>query len=69
MKTNETGHAKNVANFEQLISFCTGYGATYNPAKAALKLTALNTLFTTAQTSLATVKDKFNAYSVAVDAR
>ncbi|HNW97454.1 MAG TPA: hypothetical protein PKK00_03450 [Bacteroidales bacterium] len=69
MKTNETGHARNVANFEQLISFCTGYGTTYNPAKASLKLTALNTLLTAAQTSLATVKDKHNAYSLAVDAR
>jgi hypothetical protein len=29
---------KNVASFEDLISFCTGYGATYNPSKAALKL-------------------------------
>jgi hypothetical protein len=39
----ETGHAKNVATFEDLISFCTGYGATYNPSKAALKLPALTT--------------------------
>ena len=23
---SETGHSKNVANFEDLISFCTGYG-------------------------------------------
>ena len=41
--TTETGHAKNVATFEDLISFCTGYGATYNPSKAALKLPALTT--------------------------
>ena len=33
--TSETGHAKNVANFEDLISFCNGYGATYNPSKDA----------------------------------
>ena len=37
---SETGHAKNVANFEDLISFCTGYGATYNPSKAAIQLAA-----------------------------
>ena len=28
--TSETGHAKNVANFQDLIEFVTGYGATYN---------------------------------------
>jgi hypothetical protein len=69
MATTETGHAKNVANFEQLISYCTAYGTTYNPTKAAIKLTAMNTLLTNAQAALATVKEKQNAYTVAVDAR
>ena len=27
----EIGHAKNVANFEQLTTFISGYGAIYNP--------------------------------------
>ncbi|MBK5214200.1 MAG: hypothetical protein JJE55_11135 [Flavobacteriaceae bacterium] len=36
--TSETGHAKNVANFYSQISFITGYGAPYNPTKAALWL-------------------------------
>ncbi len=54
--TNETGHAKNVANFEDLISFCTGYGTAYNPSKVNIKLPALNTLFTNAKTVLQTVK-------------
>ena len=39
----ETGHAKNVANFQDLIAFVTGYGATYNPTKNALKLPQLTT--------------------------
>jgi hypothetical protein len=47
--TSETGHAKNVANFEDLISFCTGYGTAYNPSKVTIKLPALNTLFTSAK--------------------
>jgi len=38
---SETGHAKNVANFEDLISFATGYGATYNPSKNSLKIQQL----------------------------
>jgi hypothetical protein len=37
--TSETGHAKNVANFQDLIAFVKGYGTTYNPSKSALKLT------------------------------
>jgi hypothetical protein len=42
--TSETGHAKNVANFDELISFVTAYGTTYNPSKASIKLTALQAL-------------------------
>jgi len=37
----ETGHAKNVANFETLIIICTAYGTQYNPTKASLSLIAL----------------------------
>lgn len=55
MSTSETGHAKNVANLESLISFCTGYGPSYSPTKPSIKLAALNTLFTTAKTSLTTI--------------
>lgn len=52
MKTNstkksvsETGHAKNVANFQDLISFCEGHGATYNPSKESLKVAQLKALY------------------------
>jgi hypothetical protein len=48
---SETGHAKNVANFEDLIAYCTGYGTIYNPSRASSKITALNTLLTNAQAS------------------
>ena len=61
--TSETGHAKNVANFQDLISFVVGYGATYNPTKDALKLPQLNALLTTSQTSLAEVVTKNTAYN------
>jgi hypothetical protein len=65
----ETGHSKNVATFEDLIAFCTAYGATYNPVKASLKLTALNTLFSSAITSLQAVKVAKSAYDNATNAR
>jgi hypothetical protein len=67
--TSETGHSKNVANLTDLIAFVTGYGATYNPSKTALKLASLNTLATTAQTALADVVSKNTAYNNAVNAR
>ena len=65
----ETGHAKNVANFQDLIAFVTGYGATYNPTKNALKLPQLNTLFTSSQNTLADVVTKNTAYNNSVNAR
>jgi hypothetical protein len=67
--TIETGHAKNVATFEDLISFCTGYGATYNPSKAILKLTALNPQLTAAQAALQSVKTAKTSYDNATNAR
>jgi hypothetical protein len=39
----ETGHAKNTANFRQLLTACIGYGATYNPARPELVVAALIT--------------------------
>ena len=67
--TSETGHAKNIANFQDLIAFVTGYGATYNPSKNALKLPQLNTLAATSQTKLADVIAKNTAYNNAVNDR
>ncbi|MGX7668170.1 hypothetical protein [Flavobacterium pedocola] len=43
--TSETGHAKNVANFLRLISFCQSLGETYNPSNDRLKIPHLNNLY------------------------
>ena len=67
--TSETGHAKNVANLQDLISFVTGYGATYNPTKNALKLPQLNALAIASQASLADVVTKNTAYNNKVNER
>ena len=67
--TSETGHAKNVANLQDLISFVTGYGAIYNPTKNALKLPQLNALVTTSQTNLDDVITKNTAYNSKVNDR
>ncbi len=50
--TSETGHAKNAANFEDLISFCKGYGAPYNPSKDALKVANLTDQLNNAKKAL-----------------
>ena len=67
--TSEVGHAKNVANFEHLISFCTGYGSSYNPSKNSIKLTALNNQLTEAQKAIAEVTAKTVAYNNNVNVR
>ena len=67
--TSETGHAKNVANFEDMVSFVTGYGVTYNPSKAAIKLPALNTLLTNAKNSLTATNSAVIPFNNAVNAR
>jgi len=67
--TSETGHAKNVANFEKLIASITALGTPYNPSKASLKLPALNTQLTAAKTAVAMVNSAEPAYKNAVSAR
>ena len=67
--TSEVGHAKNVANFQDLIEFVTGYGATYNPSKNSLKLPQLVALKATAETKLTDVISKNTAYNNKVNER
>lgn len=67
--TSETGHAKNVANFDELISFVTGYRESYNPSKATIKLDALKALSDHAKTSINAVSSMEPAYKSAVAAR
>ena len=67
--TSEKGNAKNVANFQQLISFVTGYGAAYAPSKKELELPQLNTLLTASQAKLADVVSKKTSFNNAVNDR
>jgi DNA repair exonuclease SbcCD ATPase subunit len=66
---NETGHAKNVANFENLITNVSGYGRAYNPSKESIKLSALNTLLASAKATINLVNSSEPAYKNAVSAR
>lgn len=56
---SEVGHAKNVANFADLIAYCTAYGTSYNPSKITLQLTSL---LTSAQTEISSVTTAKNAF-------
>ena len=67
--TSETGHAKNVANFEDLISFCNGYGAPYNPSKDALTIAKLTDLQTQAKGGLQQSKTAKTSFDNATNAR
>ena len=70
MTTNsETGHAKNVANLESLITSIIAFGAVYNPPKDSITLSALQTLLKSSNDSFAAVNTALSAYSLAVDIR
>ncbi|WP_372648007.1 hypothetical protein [Draconibacterium sp.] len=66
---SETGHAVNVANFNQLIIFVTGYGEAYNPSNEAIALRALQTVATDATATLDAIYSAQGPYNNAVAAR
>ena len=54
----ETGHARNVANFATLISYCIGNGGDYKPTNALIEIPAMQALLAQAQAALADVQVK-----------
>lgn len=70
MSTNyETGHAKNVANFQVLIAHVSGYGASYNPSRASIQLSNLMSTAAVANAAIANLNLLLPNYSNAVAAR
>jgi len=67
--TSETGHAKNIANFEDIISFCNGYGASYNPSKDSLTIAKLKDLQAEAKDILQKTKTTKTSFDNATNAR
>ena len=63
----ETGHNKNVANFETVIIILTGLGAAYAPPQALISLAALQQLHADAQAALTEVDTAQAEKTVAVD--
>ena len=66
---SEVGHAKNVANFQDLIEFVIGYDTNYNPSKASLQLANLQALKAEGDTKLAEVITKNTTYNSKVNDR
>lgn len=69
MAYNETGHYKNVTSLETLIQKVIGMGAAFNPSKTSIKLPALQTLLTAAQTDYAAVSPASVIYNNVVNQR
>ncbi len=42
----ETGHAKNVENWQKMIAACTGFGGDYKPSNTSIQLGSMTTLHT-----------------------
>lgn len=66
---SEIGHAKNVANFQDLIAFIIGYGITYNPTANNIKLANLLTQGNAAQAALNSTYPLETIHNNAIDAR
>lgn len=66
---SETGHAKIIANFEQLIAFCIGYGSVFNPTKNSLSITEMQNLHQTALNKLNAVKTQKTIFDNATNER
>lgn len=61
--TTETGHAKNVANFQNLVNAVTDMGAAYQPTNALIKLSALSTQLGSCKAANSAVKTPLANYN------
>jgi hypothetical protein len=69
MAYNESGHAKNVANFDELMVVLGTLGGEYNPASPAIQLDALTELQKRLQIALQKVNDANGVYRDKIYAR
>jgi len=66
---SETGHAKNVANFEQLLIKCTSYNESFNPSNPAIQIEALNNTLSGGKECIALVNGAEGVLSNAIASR
>jgi len=68
-KTYETGHAKNVANANLIISYITQLDTIYKPSNADIELDNLQTIYTAAFADMEDINAALPPYTLAVDDR
>ncbi len=66
---SETGHAKNVANFAQLVIKCTSFDGSFNPTNPAIQLPALQNTLSLGKNNIASVNGAEGVLSNAIAAR
>lgn len=70
MKSNsEVGHAKNVANLEDIIVRCIGLGVVYNPSRPELQIANLQQLYNEARMTLDRLIDALSEENIAINNR
>jgi hypothetical protein len=69
VSTSETGHSKNVANFEELISYVLTLAADYDPPKSSLKPAALGSKAVEAKNAISALNTVLGIYKNALVAR
>ena len=67
--TSETGHIKNLAHFEDLISYCQAYGTAYNPSNTTLTIAQLQATNAAAQTAINDFKSQKTSFDNAINLR
>ena len=68
-KIHESGHLRNVRNFEELIGFCKGYGAAYNPGTANIQMPVLDMKLMAYNNTILDVENAVNAFNIATNDR
>lgn len=64
--TTETGHSKNLANFDELSSSIMGFGTDYNPTKESLKVLSMKSTSSLARKAIDAVNNTYPLFSTAV---
>lgn len=64
--SQETGHAKNVANFFRLITFCQSYGSSYNPVHRTLQISELMAIHQNAENAITNHHNQKASYKIAI---
>ena len=65
----EGGHAKNLASLKKITQLGTDIGAAYSPVPTDITVAGLNTLYTNSDAALTAVKNTYNDWKNAINAR